>query len=77
MQPSLTLSLDPAAFDPDIRCPHCNGPCVTDTESWTSACTCCAWTTSYDDPEDAFLVEGFSLEGHGIDSYVDPEMVDF
>lgn len=59
MQPTLRLELP---VDPDIRCPHCNGPCVTDTDSWSSHCTSCEWSTDYHDPEDAFLVAGLDVD---------------
>lgn len=42
--------------DPDVRCPHCNGPCATNTEHWETTCLECNWTTQYADPEDAFLL---------------------
>jgi hypothetical protein len=73
---TLELRLDPAAFDPDIRCPDCNGPCVTDTEAWSSHCTSCTWSTDYDEQEDAFLVNAFDCDlGIGLEMF-DPDVLE-
>lgn len=72
---TLELRIEPVAFDPDIRCPDCNGPCITDVESWSSHCTACDWSTDYDEPEDAFLVNAFDCDmGIGLE-FADPELL--
>ena len=73
---TLELRLDPDAFDPDIRCPDCNGPCVTDVEDWTSFCTACPWSTDCSESEDAFLVHAFDCDAHIGLEILDPEIMD-
>ena len=60
--PQLELRLEHVHPDPDIRCPDCNGPCVTDCEIWETKCTDCNWSTQYQDPEEAFLLDVPSVE---------------